>query len=119
MKAAFRVVAWQSAITLVAGAVCWLAWDLKAASSALVGGGVGVIATSFMAFALFRHSEGTSPTRIAWSFFLGEFLKVALSIGLLVTALRSGRFAAGTLLATYMATFVAYWLAQRGPPSRH
>ena len=119
MKAAFRVVAWQLAITLAAGAVVSLAWYLKDAISALVSGGLWWIATAAIAFRLFRHSEGTSPTRIAWSFFLGEFLKVALSIGLLVTALRSGRFAAGTVLATYMATFVAYWLAPRGPPSRH
>jgi ATP synthase protein I len=117
-KAALTVVAAQVVITVAVAAVCALGWGTKAGASALWGGAIGVAATSFMALALFRHAEGASAARIAWSFFLGEFLKVALSIGLLVMALRSARVAAGPLIVAYAATFAAYWFAPRGPVSR-
>jgi ATP synthase protein I len=119
LKAAFRIVAVQVVITLAVAAVCGLGWDMKAAVSAVCGGLIGAAATSFMALALFRHPEGTSAARIAWSFFLGEFLKVALSIGLLLLALRSAGIAAGPLIVAYGATFAAYWFAPRGPAARH
>lgn len=119
LKAAFRIVAVQVVITLAVAATCGLGWGTKAAASAVCGGLIGVAATSLMALALFRHPEGASAARVAWNFFLGEFLKVALSIGLLVTALRSASFVAGPLIAAYAATFAAYWFAPRGPASRH
>lgn len=108
----------QLAITLAVAAVCALGWDMKAGASAAWGGLIGVAATTLMALALFRHREGAGAARVALGFFLGEFLKVALSIGLLLIALRSARVAAGPLITAYAATFAAYWFAPRGPAPR-
>ena len=117
-RAAFRIVVVQAAIALVVAGVVAMGWDTRAAVSALGGGLIGLAATSFMALALFRHPEGTSAARIALGLYLGQFLKVALSIALLVTAFRMKGAVPPAVLAGYAATFAGYWFAPRGPASR-
>lgn len=113
-----RVVFVQAAITAVVGAICAVGWGQEAAVSALGGGGIGMAATALMAVAVFRYPEGAAATRIAWGFYLGQFLKVALSIALLVVAFRASRAVPAAVLAGYVATFAGYWGAPRLPLSR-
>lgn len=101
------------------GAIVAIAWfavsDARAGASALVGAGIGIVATSLMAFAMLRHGAGASAQRVAWSFFSGWMVKVFLTIAMLVVALRSPRVAALPLLAGYAVTYVGYWFgAARG-----
>jgi len=117
-KAAFRVVLAQVAITLGVAAVAALGWGAAAGRSALWGGGIGIAATAFMLLAVFRYPEGASATRIAWGFYLGQFLKVALSIALLVVAFGAQGMVPLALLVGYVATFAGYWAAPRQPVSR-
>ncbi len=117
-KAAFRIVVVQAAIALVVAGLAAMGWGLKAAFSALCGGLIGLAATSFMAIALFRYPEGASAPRVALGFYLGQFLKVALSIALLITAFRTKGVVPLAVLAGYAATFAGYWFAPRGPASR-
>ena len=82
----------------------------RAGASALAGTGIGVAATTLMAFAMLRHGEGTSATRAALSFFTGWLVKVGFTVALLVVAFRSPQVAPVPLLAAYAATFVGYWM---------
>lgn len=117
-KAAFRVVLAQAAITVGVAAVATLGWGTAAGRSALLGGGIGMAAAAFMVLAVFRYPEGAGAMRIAWGFFLGQFLKVALSIALLVVAFRAEGVVPLALLVAYAATFAGYWAAPRLPMPR-
>jgi ATP synthase protein I len=116
-RAALRVVARQAMAALaIAGMLA--PWGLGVAGSAVAGGAVGTVATSVFAWVLFRYPEGTSPARVAWSFYLGQALKVGLTIGLLAVVFRSRVPAPWAVLAGYLVTHVAYWLAPTGPANR-
>ena len=118
-RAAFRVVLAQAAITLGVAAVAAAGWGIAAGRSALWGGGIGIAAAAFMVLAVFRYPEGASAVRIAWGFYLGQFLKVALSIALLVVAFRAKGVVPLAVLVAYVASFAGYWAAPRLPLSRH
>jgi len=117
-RAALQVVGIQALIALGVTALAALVGGQKAAISALAGGTVAAVATLFFVFALFRHPEGTSAGRVAWGFFLGQGLKVAVTIGLLYVAFRVPQVAPGALLAGYAATYMAYWFMPRRLASR-
>ena len=117
-RAAMRVVRLQGLIALALAAVVALVWGASAGRSALLGGAVGAAATLFFVVALFRHADGAATGRVVWGFFLGQGLKVALTVALLLVAFRSRAVVPLALLAGYMATYAAYWLAKRGPAAR-
>lgn len=116
-RAARRVIARQGLVAfVVAVLVAPCGW--RVAAGALVGGAVGVLPTSVFAWALFRHPEGTPPARVAFSLYLGQAVKVGLTIGLLAVVFRSRLQAPWAVLVGYLATYVAYWSAPTGPASR-
>lgn len=117
-RAALRVVLAQTLITLGVAAVAAIGWGAAAARSALWGGGIAVAASTLMVLAVFRHAEGASAARIAWGFYLGQFLKVALSLGLLVVAFGARGVVPLAVLIAYAATFAGYWAAPRLPLPR-
>ena len=57
--------------------------------SALVGGGIGLVWTVYMALVLFKHSLTHGVRLSAISFFAGWLFKVVVTVSLLVIALRS------------------------------
>jgi len=76
----------------------------RAGASALLGAGIGIAATSLMAFAMLRHGGDADPQRLAWSFSPagGEDLLHARPAG---GGFRSKSVEAAPLLAAYVATF--------------
>ena len=108
-RRAVSVVLWQGLLGAAVAAVCLAVWGSRAGASALLGAGIGVAATSLMAFAMLRHGEGASAQRVAWSFFSGWVVKVGFTLALLVMAFRSTKVDAVALLAAYVATFFGYW----------
>jgi F0F1-type ATP synthase assembly protein I len=83
-------------------------WGSRAGASALLGAGIGIAATSLMAFAMLRHGGDADPQRLAWSFFTGWVVKIFFTLALLVVAFRSKSVEAAPLLAAYVATFFGY-----------
>ena len=114
-RAALNVVLAQGAITLAVAVVCAIGWGAAAAKSAAWGGGIGMAAAALMALAVFRHGEAAGALRAAGSFYLGQALKVALTLTLLVMAFRSPGVVPAALLAGYAASFAGYWAAPRAP----
>jgi F0F1-type ATP synthase assembly protein I len=103
------VVLGQVLLGAIVAIACLAVWGSRAGASALLGAGIGTIATTLMAFAMLRHGDGADPQRVAWSFFTGWAVKVFFTLALLVVAFRSKSVEAGPLLAAYVATFFGYW----------
>ena len=108
-RQAMAVVLGQGLLGAIVAIACLAVWGPRAGASALLGAGIGIAATSLMAFAMLRHGEGADPQRVAWSFFTGWAVKVSVTVALLVVALRSKGIDAAPLLAAYVATFLGYW----------
>jgi ATP synthase protein I len=117
-RAALRVLVAQVAITVAVAALAAVGWGAAAARSALWGGGIGVAGAALMVLALFRHTEGAGATRIALGFYLGQLLKVALSVALLLLAFRQPGVVPLALLAGFVASFAGYFVAPRQPLPR-
>jgi F0F1-type ATP synthase assembly protein I len=114
-RRAVNVVLGQGLLGAVVAAACLAVWGSRAGASALLGAGIGIAATSLMAFAMLRHGAGASAQRVAWSFFSGWVVKVVFTVALLVVAFRSPKVHAAALLAAYVVTFFGYWIgAARG-----
>jgi len=108
-RQAVAVVLGQGLLGAIVAIACLAVWGSRAGASALLGAGIGITATTLMAFAMLRHGEGASAQRVAWSFFSGWAVKVVFTLALLVVAFRSRQFDALPLLAAYVATFFGYW----------
>jgi F0F1-type ATP synthase assembly protein I len=108
-RQALAVVLGQVMLGAVVAIACLVGWGARAAGSAAVGAGIGIVATSLMAFAMLRHGEGASAQRVAWSFFSGWLVKVGFTVATLVMALRSPKVEAVPLIAAYAVTFLGYW----------
>jgi ABC-type nitrate/sulfonate/bicarbonate transport system permease component len=93
-RQALAVVLGQGLLGAIVAIACLAVWGPRAGASALLGAGIGIVATSLMAFAMLRHGEGASAQRVAWSFFSGWVVKVAFTVALLVVAFRSPGVAA-------------------------
>jgi F0F1-type ATP synthase assembly protein I len=109
-RQALAVVLGQGLLGAIVAIACLAVWGSRAGASALLGAGIGIAATTLMAFAMLRHGEGADPQRVAWSFFTGWVVKIFFTLALLVVAFRSKRVDAAPLLAAYLATFFGYWI---------
>ena len=91
-RQAVAVVWSQVLVGAAVAATCLLGWGTRAGASALLGAGIGVAATSLMAFALLRHDENAQAMRVALSFFMGWMVKVGFTVALLVMAFQSRKW---------------------------
>ena len=103
------MVASQALLGAIVAIACFLVRGGHAGASALLGAGIGVAATSLMAFAMLRPGEGASLTRVTLGFFSGWLVKVGFTVAVMVMAFRSQKVDAVPLLAAYVATFAGYW----------
>ena len=108
-RAVLMVVLMQLAVTLFLAVAFLIGSGGHAATSALIGGGIGVASSLAMVMFMFRGAGG-DPKQIMRSTYRGEAVKLGLTVVLFVVALRSG-VAAVPLLVTYIATSFAYWFA--------
>ena len=110
-RQALMLVAGQVAIAVVVALVCATSMSLAAGVAAVVGGGIGAAASLVQVASGFRRGADGDAQAIARGFYRGEALKIGVTVLLFVAALRARHFAPGPLLAGYVATFVAYWVA--------
>ncbi|QTF10539.1 F0F1 ATP synthase subunit I [Brenneria izadpanahii] len=105
-KTALRLLLLQLATFILLSAV-FTARSLEAGSSAL-GGGLAAWLPNvlFVLFTLRHQSNKPADGRVAWSFAIGEALKVLLTIALLVVALGMFKAAFFPLGLTYLSVLV-------------
>jgi len=96
------VVVGQVFVALGGALICYLTRSPLASLSALIGGGIGAAATLAQVLV---GSRGASAALVR-----GSVVKLVVTAVLLVVVLRNWRVAPGPLFATYLLTFVVYWL---------
>jgi len=109
-RLAFGVVLGQAGVTLLAALVSLLVDGATGAISALLGGGIGTVASLAMAVIAFGRIPRSAPLILA-VFFAGEIAKLLLMIGLFVAVWHWMRPSPGAMFAAYGATFLVYWIA--------
>jgi len=106
-----KIIAIQLLVTLLIVAVSAIFSNAQAAYSALIGGGVSTLATLYFASQVFSVRIGSPAAKIARAFYLGELVKLLLTVVLLSIALLWLDVSPLPLLLAYMAALMAYWLA--------
>lgn len=82
----------------------------QAARSALAGGGIGVLATAYMAFAVLRDRlPGALATQMMMRFVTGWAIKVMLTLGLLLVVFNSPALRPLPVLVAYVVVNIVYW----------
>ncbi len=104
---AARILITQGGLGGAVALACWLVWGGRSGSSALAGAAIGVIANFYMT------STALKPTRTARGaltrLYVGQAIKVALTVTLFCAASRDARVSWPALLAAYAATLAAFW----------
>jgi ATP synthase protein I len=101
----------QVVVTLVAAAICFAVWGRVTGLSALAGGGISAAASAVLAFFAFRSPAGADAERVARGFYVGEGLKLAVTVALFVVVMVTMRISFAALFGTYIATLFVYWIA--------
>ena len=110
-RLAASVVLGQVVVTLVAAAICFAVWGRIAGLSALAGGGISAAASAVLAYFAFRSPAGAAAERVARAFYVGEGLKLAVTVALFVLVMVTMQVSFAALLGTYIATLFVYWIA--------
>jgi ATP synthase protein I len=86
-------------------------FDFKAVCSALVGGGISILATALFSYAVFSPKPGAPARHIAKAFYIAEIMKILLTGVLFAAVLLWLDVSFIFLFLTYGVTLLAYWLA--------
>jgi F0F1-type ATP synthase assembly protein I len=108
---ALRVVAGQAVVTVIAAILCWALAGADGARSALLGGGIGTVASLAMTLVSFGARAASGAQQAVRAFLLGEAVKLGLAAVLFVVVLKLLKVSYVALFAAYVATFFVYWLA--------
>ncbi len=110
-RLAASVVLGQVAITVVAAAICFAVWGRIAGVSALVGGGISAASSAVLAYVAFRAPAGAAAESVARAFYVGESLKLAVTVLLFVVVFVTMKVSVAALFGAYIATLFVYWMA--------
>ena len=110
-RLAGSVVLGQVVVTVLAAGLCFAVWGRTHGLSALAGGGISVIASAVLAIIGFSAPAGAAADTIAKKFYVGEGLKLAVTVALFVTVLLTMKLSFGALFGAYIATLFVYWIA--------
>ncbi len=106
-----KITAIQLLLTLLVAAAAFVVSGFQAAYSALVGGGISTLVTLYFASKVFSVRIGSPAAKVARAFYVGELVKLFLTVVLLSGALLWFDVSPLPLLLAYMAALMAYWLA--------
>ncbi len=110
-RAAYRLAAWQAALTAVVAAIAAAVGGVAAAQSALMGGGISIVAGLYQALRLFSGMAARQPDRFMRAVYTGEAIKIALTVALFIVVIRVMRPQFAPMIVAYAATFVVYLAA--------
>ncbi|MBL8259184.1 MAG: ATP synthase subunit I [Candidatus Competibacteraceae bacterium] len=106
-----KITAIQLSLTLLIAVASLVLGSFKSAYSALIGGGISTLVTFYYASKVFSVRVGAPAAKIARAFYVGEVVKLLLTVGLLSVALLWLDVAPLPLLLAYIAALMGYWLA--------
>ena len=109
---ALNVVAGQIAVAYVSAIGLAVLAGYHYAYSALVGAGIGILPTYYMALRMFRTSRrALSPEQALRNIYLGEGLKVLFTLALFVLAILKLTVNLPVVAGAYIATVAVNWVA--------
>ena len=109
-KVALGIVYGQVGVTLLVSIIGWLVGGPQTGVAALIGGGIGTIASLYVVLSTFRIDTKATPAIILRRVFRGEFYKITITAGLFSLVLVNMDVAFGPMLGGFAATFVVYWI---------
>lgn len=107
----YRLAAWQLAATAIVVAAASAVSGGNAAISAACGGLIGIVAGLYQALRMLRVDASTYPEQFMASVYVGEALKIVLTVALFIAAIRLLGVEMVPTIMGYAATYVVYWLA--------
>jgi ATP synthase protein I len=110
-RAAYRLAAWQAALTFAVAAVAAAVGGVGAAKSALMGGGINIIAGLYQALRMYSGQAALQPERFMRAVYASEAIKIALTVALFIVVIRVMRPQFAPLIIAYAATFLVYLAA--------
>lgn len=110
-RVAYRLAAWQVALTAGVAAVAAALGGVAAAQSALMGGGISIVAGLYQALRMFSGQAALQPERFMRAVYTGEAIKIALTVALFIVVIRVMRPLFAPMIVAYAATFVVYLVA--------
>ena len=110
-RAAYRLAAWQFALTCGVAAVAAAIGGVAAAQSALMGGGINIVAGLYQALRMCSGQAALQPERYMRAVYTSEAIKIALTVALFIVVIRVMRPQFAPLIVAYAATFVVYLVA--------
>ncbi len=110
-KAAYRLAGWQVVLTgMVAAGAFWLGGSF-AALSAAAGGSIGIVAGLYQALRMFRVDAGKDPEGFMRGVYIGEAVKIVLTVALMIAAIRVMGVEMLPFMIGYIAIYSVYWIA--------
>jgi ATP synthase protein I len=113
---ASRILLVQTGAGATVALVCLLVWGRYAFVSALAGAGTGLVANLYMTFKALQPAR--TPRRALGQLYLGQLVKVGLTVALFMLAARLPHVSWAALLIAYLATLVVFWWVPFSAASR-
>lgn len=113
-KTAYKIIAAQILLTLAVAGLLLAVGTAKLAYSALAGGLISVVSGFYLAAKLFSFDQGVAPERILRAFFVGEAVKVAITVVMFTVIIVALDTEILIVVLTYIATLLVYWFALLG-----
>ena len=110
-RLAGSVVLGQVVVTVVAAIICFAVWGRTPGLSAIVGGGISAVASAALALIGFGSRAGAPADQIARSFYVGEGVKLAVTVAAFIAVFVTLKVSFAALFGTYIATLFVYWIA--------
>lgn len=106
-----RVLAIQAALTLCIATAALALAGTKAGYSALIGGGINFLTTAYFARRVFTAGPGSTAKRMVRAFYVGEVIKIVLTVALFTVVFLWLDVAFLPLFLAYVVTMLAFWIA--------
>ena len=107
----FLVIASQLGVGIAIALSLALALGQYAAYSALVGALIGVVPNYYLAGRMLRGKRKATPEESLRGIYIGEYIKIAFTAALFVTAIMLVNVGFLIVVATYIATVAVNWVA--------
>lgn len=110
-RAAFGIVGAQAGVTLLSTAGGLLLAGTAGALSALLGGGIGTLASLVQVAGTFRPGASRKPAKILGRLFRGEAFKLLITAVLFALVLMNVEVVFGAMIGGFGATLLVFWAA--------
>ncbi len=110
-RTAFGIVGAQACATLLSAGGGLLLAGTAGAVSALLGGGIGTLASLVQVAGTFRKGASREPAKILGRLYRGEAFKLLITAGLFALVLTNVEVVFGAMIGGFGATLLVFWAA--------